>query len=517
MHRLSGLDAMFLYLETQNTPMHVAGLSICEPPSGYEGHPYEEFRAQVVSRLHEVPSFTRRLEPTPLRLDHPVWVTAESIDLDYHIRRAALPRPGTWDQLRTMVEHLHTQLLDRKKPLWQFHVIEGLQGGRFAIYTKSHHACVDGGGGILAMDILSDREPKPREPLPVQEIRLPTRKPGFFEMVGHAYGSLIQQQFNAVKTVPAMVRTIRNVVRSAVKDGTWGLKDLKPAPHTIFNARVGKRRAYGTSSIPLGDIKALAKASGATLNDVVLAICAGALRKYLNKRHALPEQSLVAAVPVSMREVGDVNQANQVSSIFPRIHTEIADPLERLEAIKASMGRAKAQLKDIKDVVPRDFSVFGAPAIVPLVWQVVERTGIMESVPSFINVAISNVPGPRRPMYFAGIKVTEFYPVSIAAHGAALNITMQSYVDRLDFGLTACREACPDIQTLAGFIVEEFQALAGILMKREASRAAAKALKEAPEPAPKKSRAGRPGSGSQAKPTRVRKNGAAGQVEPASG
>lgn len=459
MHRLTGVDAMFLYLETQLTPMHVASLSVCEPPEGYVDNPYEAFRAQVASRLHEVPSFIRKLTDTPLALDHPIWINAEKVDLEYHIRRAALPKPGSWQQLMTMVEHLHTQVLDRTKPLWQFHVIEGLEDGRFALYMKSHHASIDGGGGILALDIISDREPTPRPPLPSPEVRIMTREPGFFEHLGLALGNVVQQQVNVLAKIPDLLRTIGRVAEGATRDGRWGLGDLKPAPHTIFNARVGRRRAFATASVPLKDLKAVAKAGGATLNDVVLAVCGGALRAYLAKRGALPEDSLVAAVPVSLREVGDMNMSNQVSSVPARIGTHIAEPLERLAYVQGAMQRSKKQLGDVRAITPTDFSFIGAPALVPLAWQVVERTSLIERMPALFNVAISNVPGPRRTMYFAGIPVREFYPVSIATHGVALNITVQSYVDRLDFGFTTCREICPDVADMAAQIAPEFAAL----------------------------------------------------------
>jgi diacylglycerol O-acyltransferase / wax synthase len=478
MDRLSGLDAMFLYLETASTPMHIAGLAICEPPKGYHGHPFEEFKAQVISRLHEIPSFSRVLHNQPLRLDHPVWVTADSIDLDYHFRKAALPKPGNRKQLMTMVEHLHTQLLDRKRPLWQYHVIEGLEDGRFALYMKTHHACLDGGGGVMALDIVSDREPKPREPYPKPDVRFQTRKPGFFEMLGHAFGSVIQQQVEMVAATPKAIRAIRNVVRSAIKDRTWDLNAIKPAPRTIFNGRVGRRRAFGTASLPVSEFKLMGKAAGATLNDIVLTICAGGLRRYLSERNQMPEDSLVAAVPVSMREVGDTSMANQVASIFPRIGSHIADPLERLKYVAESTKRAKSQMSDVREIVPRDFSMFGAPAIAPLVWQIVERTSVTDIVPPMMNVAISNVPGSRRPMYFAGIEVKEFYPVSIATHGVGLNITVQSYVDRLDFGLTTCRDICPDVQKLTDMIVDEFNDLKAKLIAQ-----AIKAEREKPKPA----------------------------------
>lgn len=491
MDRLSGLDAMFLYLETAQTPMHIAGLAICEPPPGYEGHPFEEFKAQVISRLHEVPSFSRVLKNQPFRLDHPVWITAEQIDLDYHFRRAALPKPGTWKQLMTMVEHLHMQVLDRKRPLWQYHVIEGLEGGRFALYLKTHHASIDGGGGVMALDIVSDREPKPREPYPKNDVRFQTRKPGFFEMLGHALGSVVQQQVDAVKATPALVQAATNVVRSTMRKKTWDRDSLRSAPRTIFNGRVGRRRAFGTASLPVGELKMMGKATGATLNDIVLTICAGGLRRYLTARNQMPDETMVAAVPVSMREVGDTNMSNQVASVLPRIGTHIADPVERLEYVSNSTRRAKAQMSDVKGIVPRDFSLPGMPVIAPLIWQLVERTSISEAVPPMMNVAISNVPGSRRPMYFAGIEVKEFYPVSIATHGVALNITVQSYVDRLDFGLTTCRDICPDVQVLADLIIAEYNDLKAKLIAQamKAEREKQEAQVQAATPKPKAKRA----------------------------
>jgi diacylglycerol O-acyltransferase / wax synthase len=499
MDRLSGLDAMFLYLETSHTPMHIAGLAICEPPPGYEGHPFEEFKAQVIARLHEVPAFSRVLKNQPFRLDHPVWVTADHIDLDYHFRKAALPKPGSWKQLMTMVEHLHMQLLDRKRPLWQYHVIEGLEGGRFALYMKTHHASIDGGGGVMALDIVSDREPKPREPYPKNDVRLQTREPGFFEMLGHALGSVVQQQVDAVRSVPALAQAASNVVRSTMRKKTWDRESLRSAPRTIFNGRVGRRRAFGTTSLPVGELKMMGKATGSTLNDIVLTVCAGGLRRYLTARNQMPDESIVAAVPVSMREVGDTNMSNQVASIFPRIGSHIADPIERLEYVAASTKRAKGQMTDVRGVIPRDFSLPGLPLVAPLLWQVVERTSLTEAVPAITNVAISNVPGSRRPMYFAGIEVKEFYPVSIATHGVALNITVQSYVDRLDFGLTTCRDICPDVQVLADHIIAEYNDLKAKLiaqaMKAEQAKqqpAVAAETPKRPRAAPKKKKAAAP-------------------------
>jgi WS/DGAT/MGAT family acyltransferase len=462
MHKLTGMDASFLYLETDETPMHISALLICEPTKAGE-NAYEALKSQIASRMHEIPSFHRKLMHTPFYIDHPVWVTADSIDLDYHIKHARLPAPGNAEQLRMLIQGLHSITLDRERPLWQFYIIEGfhdealgMKEGSFVVYTKSHHASVDGGAGISAMDILSDREPTPRPPLPKNNIRLAAEKPGFFELLGAAYGRFAQQQANLAASVPALFKAAGNVMKLATEDSGGLLKKMQPAPKTRFNVRIQKQRAYGVQTISLTKTKELAKASGATLNDVVMSICGGALRRYLEQHNELPDRSLSAMVPVSLRELGDTSNTNQVAGMTCEIGTHIKDPLERLRAVSENAKKSKEQLGTIKDVFPTDFSFFGAPLMITAMAQFTGRTDIANIMPSPINVTISNVPGPRRYMYFAGSKVAAYFPVSIATHGCALNITLQSYVDRLDFGLIACKIAVPDVQDIADYIVEEF-------------------------------------------------------------
>lgn len=465
MHKLTGLDATFLYMETDETPMHVSALLICEPPK--EGNnPYEALKSQIAERAHEIPSFHRKLMPTPFYVDHPVWVNADTIDFDYHIKHASLPAPGNVEQLRMIIQGLHSLTLDRDRPLWQFYVIEGLEDeefglpkGSFALYTKSHHASVDGGAGIAVMDIISDRAPVPRPPMPKNKIRLQAEKPGMFELLGSSYGRFLQQQVDVVKKVPDMVKAVGSLAKVAFEDRSALAKNLKPAPKTRFNVRIQKQRAYGAQSLSLPETIALAKKTGSTLNDVVLTICGGALRRYLDGHKELPEDSLVAAVPVSLREFGDAANTNQVTGMTCGLGTDIADPMKRLRAVQESTKASKKQLGAVKDVIPQDYVFFGAPILVSAMAQMQSRTDLVNMMPSPINVTISNVPGPRRYMYFAGSKVVAQFPVSIATHGCALNITLQSYVDRLDFGLIACKITVPDVQDIADLIVEEFAAL----------------------------------------------------------
>lgn len=465
MHKLTGMDATFLYMETDETPMHVSGLLICEPAKEGE-NPYEALKSQIAARAHEIPSFHRKLMPTPFNVDHPVWVTAETIDLDYHIKHARLPAPGNVEQLRTLIQGLHSLTLDRDRPLWQFYIIEGvedasmgLRKGSFALYTKSHHASIDGGAGIAVMDIISDREPTPRPPLPKNKIRLYAEKPGMFELLGNSYGRFLQQQVDFVKAVPDLVKAAGSFAKVVSEDSSSFFKTLQLAPKTRFNVRIQKQRAYGAQSLSLPDTIALAKRTGTTLNDVVLAICGGALRRYLEGHNELPDKSLVAAVPVSLRELGDASNTNQVAGMTCELASDIADPIKRLRAVNENARKAKKQLGAVKDVFPTDYSFFGAPILVSAMAQLSSKTDIMNRMPSPINVTISNVPGPRRYVYFAGSKVVAQFPVSIATHGCALNITLQSYVDRLDFGLIACKIAVPDVQDIADYIVDEFNLL----------------------------------------------------------
>ncbi len=471
MRKLSGIDATFLYMETNETPMHISSLLLCEPAQKGESS-YEALKAQIVERLHEIPSFHRKLKHTPFYIDHPVWVEAEIVDLDYHIKHARLPDPGNLDQLRMIVQGLHSVPLDRERPLWQFTIIEGvhdpefgLKEGSFALYTKAHHASFDGGAGVSAMDILSDREPTPRPPLPSNQVRLSKEDPGFFELIGGAYGKFVQQQYDMLKMSPAYVKALRKVVQNSIEDSGSLLDNLKPAPKTRFNVRIQKQRAFGARTLPIKEVIAIAKATNTTLNDVVLAICGGALRSYLLRHDELPNRGLVAVVPVSLREVGDKSGANQVASMNCEIGTDIAEPLARLKAVNANAKRAKKGLAAIKDIFPKDYSFFGAPVMVSAMAQVTSRTKLVDYMPAAMNVAISNVPGSRRPMYFAGSKVISNFPVSIATHGCALNITLTSYMDRLEFGLVACKIAVPDVQDIADDILAEFKLLKKVVLK----------------------------------------------------
>lgn len=468
--QLSGIDASFLYLETAETPMHVAGLTYFELPPGFEGSFYLHFRKFFESRLHTIPIFSKRLAPSLYDLDHPGWVEEEEIDLDYHLRETTLPAPGSDAQLEEVISRLHANTLDRSRPLWQFYVITGLANGQGALYSKIHHAAIDGGAGMAINKALYDVTAEPREVAPP-----PPRKSSGkaapsapiavdpVKGLSDIMGNMMRQQLKMWEAAPQILNSMTNAFLAKPGETPKALGTLQSligqlptlsAPKTPFNATITRERSYAARTISLTDAKAVGKASGAKLNDVVLAICGGALRRYLEENGQLPDKTLVAGVPISLREPGDTRQNNQVSGMLCQIATDIADPAERLKAIVKSSSEAKQIAGTFRDSSPQDFAFVGAPILLQLMMLVYGRSGLADHLPMPMNVTISNVPGPPMPLYCAGAKVTALYPVSIPAHGAALNITVQSYMDALNFGVTADRRAVPDAGRLGDYLVE---------------------------------------------------------------
>jgi diacylglycerol O-acyltransferase len=468
--QLSGIDASFLYLETPETPMHVAGLTYFQLPEGFEGSFYRHFRRFFESRLHTIPIFSKRLAPSLYDLDHPGWVDADDLDLDYHLRETALPAPGTEAQLEEVIGRLHANTLDRSRPLWQFYVITGLENGQGVLYSKVHHAAIDGGAGMAINKALYDvtavpREVAPPPPRPAAPKPAPSSPTAVDPVKGIAdiMGNMMRQQLKMWEAAPAIVNAMTDAFLAKPGEMPKALGTLQSlvtqlptldAPKTPFNATITRERSYAARTISLGDAKAIAKAGGAKLNDVVMAVCSGALRRYLQEKGQLPDKPLIAGVPISLREPGDTRQNNQVSGMLCQIATDIADPAERLAAIVRSSSQAKQLAGTFRDAVPQDFAFVGAPILLQLVMLVYGRSGLADRLPMPMNVTISNVPGPPMPLYCAGAKVTALHPVSIAAHGAALNITVQSYMDALNFGLTADRRAVPDVGRLGDYLVE---------------------------------------------------------------
>lgn len=457
MKQLSGIDATFLYMETPETPMHVAGLTLYEPPKVMEGSFYDHFRKFFASRLHLIPIFSQKLARAAFDLDHPGWVDAGEIDLDYHLRHLHLPKPGTFAQLEAMVGDLHSVLLDRSRPLWQFTVIDGLADGRLAVYSKVHHAAVDGGAGMVITKALYDLTEVPRDVGPPPE-RPKQPRPnaqqkalvGLNDLVANMVRQHITVATAGAKLLNAMANLANPFAAPAAEapKGPRPLPDLLP-PKTPFNVTISGQRSYAARSVSLKDAKFVAKATGTKLNDVVMALCATVLRNYLLAKKSLPSTPLIAFVPISLREAGNTDINNQVFGMNCSLETDIPDPLERLLAIQRGSGASKTMAGVMKEAAPRDYTLIGAPLLLPGLMQLLGKSGLADVVPMGVNVVISNTQGPPYPLYGGGAKVLALYPVSIPTHGIGLNLTVQSYIDQLDFGLTADRKAVPDVAQMA--------------------------------------------------------------------
>jgi WS/DGAT/MGAT family acyltransferase len=481
MKHLSGLDATFLHLETPEMPMHVGSLNVLDLPKGYKGDFYEDAKNFMASRIHLADVFTRKLALMPFDMTNPVWVEDDDIDLDYHVRHITLPKPGTNRQLQQYVARLHSTLIDRSRPMWEFFIIDGLKSGQVALYTKVHHAGIDGQAGVEVGKAIFDLEPTGRV------VKPPRSRPrssgyqlGMAELASAALRNTAQQYVKLFKMAPAIARAIGGLAKpdekAAEKNTTAAPKKFNLfAPRTSLNVSITNQRTFAGRTISLAETKYIAKHFGVSLNDVVMATVAGALRHYLADNNELPAKPLVAGVPVSLREAGDQTANNQASMILVSLATDITDPLQRLKAINASSTASKSTMNRFKAVILDDFPTFAAPWLVSGIASMVGRSGIVNLLPPAANVAISNVAGAPFPMYFAGALVTCYYPVSIASHGTALNVTVQSYNGRMDYGLIACRRAVPDITEIGDYLLAEHKLLMELTQKHPAAAGAAPA------------------------------------------
>lgn len=443
---LTGLDAAFLYLESAGTPMHVGSVMLLELPSrrGFDFH--AALLAHIAERLPRAPALRRVLHEAPLDLGHPMWAEAEAVDLRKQIRRRRLPGDGGRAKLMSLVGKLHSEPLPRDQPMWRFVVIDNVEPGIVALYSKVHHALLDGQGGIaLAQAILDTAPVGPRRAASAAR-SAPTVAVSRSDLARTATRSTVRQFANLLRALPATLKLAGNLGQAASMIGS--LRDnVLIAPRTVFNRKIGPARSFGAVSLPLDEVKRVARGFGASLNDVVMAVCSGALREMLLAVDGLPRKSLVAAMPVSLRAAGNQDVNNQVSMVQCALATDVADPVARLQAIRDSTAQIKRRVAAFKNLIPTDFPGLAAPIWAAGLSRLWATGNIAERLPALANVAISNVPGPPVPLYLAGAKLRHYYPVSIVTHGLAFNITVQSYAGSLEFGLTACKDvvARPDI------------------------------------------------------------------------
>lgn len=448
MQRLSGLDASFLYLETDSQPMHVCSVIELDTSTMPGGYTFDRLREAMSVRIRALPEFQEKLANSPLNLDHPVWVDDEHFHIDRHLHRIALPAPGGRAELSEICGHIASLPLDRRRPLWEMWVIEGVAGtdchrqGRIAVMTKVHHAGVDGVTGANLMSQLCSTE---------ADAPAPERVAGVGGASGWqiAAGGLLRFAARPLQLANVVPDTVSSVVATLLR-ARDGLTMARPfaAPRTVFNASISGRRAIAYAELDLEDVKRVKDHFGVKVNDVVMALVSGVLRQYLADRNVLPESSLVASVPISVHGKSDRPGRNQVSAMFASLETHIDDPVQRLNAIAESNSVAKQHSSAIGATLLQDWSQFAAPAVFGAAMRVYAMTRLTESLPVH-NLVVSNVPGPQIPLYLLGCEVKAMYPLGPIFHGSGLNITVMSLNGRLDVGLIACPELLPDLWDLA--------------------------------------------------------------------
>ncbi|MFT3665658.1 wax ester/triacylglycerol synthase family O-acyltransferase [Piscinibacter sp.] len=484
MQQLSGLDASFLYLETAEMPMHVGALSLYELPRNHRGDFAAELRAHIAARLPLLPALCRKLAWMPLNLAAPAWVDAQP-DLDEHIVAIRMPAGSGQAELERKIGELHPVLLDRSRPLWKFHVFDGLAPGpegekRVAVYSQLHHAAVDGQAAVALAQVILDLGPQPRE---IETKKLPRRRKGRLgttEMLRGALSHQLEQLGSLVKALPAAVGAVSQVAaRSAggalgeTAAALWArigggaapkkrVGNLGLAPRTRLNTTISDTRAFAGVSLPLAELNTVRRRHGASLNDALLFVIGGALRRHFAKHGPLPRKSLLAAVPISLRERGDAAANNQASMTQMSLGTHLADPAARLAHVLAASASMKATLVGIKNLLPTDFPSMGVPWLMEALTAVYGRAGLADRVPPLANLVVSNVPGPTVPLYLAGARMLANYPVSIVVHGVALNVTVQTYDQQLDLGIIACADAMPEVAEFAAHIETAFEEFKGL-------------------------------------------------------
>jgi len=454
---LNLLDLSFVLMESRQTPMHVAGLQTFMPPAGaprdFPRQVYEYLRSFPVT----APPFNYRLRGAgPGRL-LPAFEEVEKVDLDYHLRHSALPYPGGERELGVLVSRLHSNPMDMDRPLWEIHLIEGLRGGRFAMYGKLHHSLADGVSGVGLLNFSEDPGKSRTPPIWAQErarrLRSGAARYG-------AFGVLPRVIIDQAKALPSLLRGLAGSASAAL-----GMKSdpdftsLAEAPRTIFNSNVTPQRRVATQATSLARMKKIGVAAGGSVNDVLLAACSGALRRYLAEIDQLPKKSLIASIPVALQRDASQAGGNAISFANVRMGTDIEDVRERFDLIRRSSAAGRAYLKQMSDTALIDYTV-----LISSPQMLTRLPGFGARVPPIYNVIISNVPGPRGKLYFLGAEMEAYYPISALAHGQALNITVMSYAGGLYFGFTACHDRVPSVQRLAvytGEALDELEAVFG--------------------------------------------------------
>ncbi|MGH3386865.1 MAG: WS/DGAT/MGAT family O-acyltransferase [Nocardioidaceae bacterium] len=480
MQQLTSLDAQFLNVESPTTVGHVGSLLLLDPSTAPDGDlSLDALRDVLEPRLHLAAPLRQRLVMVPLGLGRPYWADDPDFDLEFHLRDIALPGEGTEEQLGEQVARLHARPLDRTRPLWEMYLIHNVAGGRSAIYSKVHHAAIDGVSGAEILATIMDVSPEPREVDQPEDAWSPGVLPSQVEMLGKGMVQAVRQPASLVRTLPKALPHLIDLPGAANVPGAKTISDVAATmarlvgqsrggdgerrrfetPRTPLNGPITAHRRFSYGSLPLEEIKQVKNAFGMTVNDVVMTLCTSALRQWLLDHDGLPATPIVVAVPVSIRTEDEKGSGgNQISVMLAEMPTHLGDPMERLQFVQTSMAEAKAHFQAIPATILQDLSAALPTALNGLATRSLFRLVTVPGLP--FNLFISNVPGPQLPLYVAGASITGVYPVSAVTDlTGGLNITLFSYDGALDFGLIACRELVPDVWKLIGYLREALDEL----------------------------------------------------------
>lgn len=452
--RMDGADAGFLYMETPSMHMHTLKIALLEPTPGLDA---ATFRAGVLARLDRLPPLRRRAVPVPFRLNHPVWVTQRRVDPSRHFFEHQVSAPGTMHELETLIGEIASTPLDRSVPLWELHLCQGLADGRAAIVGKMHHALADGMAANALLGNVADVHGVDVEP-PISARAVEDPGPVRREPDPHGGRMVFEALVDAIAQLAAIpglvVRTVRGLLAMVAyrrRERPDVPTPVLDAPRVSFNGALTSRRGFATCSLPLADVKAARAAHpGVTLNDVVLGVVAGALRAWMDERGEHPSRSLIAGVPTSTEEPGSAPRlsGNRVSNLFTSLATDVDDPHERLHRIAAVTAQSKQIQKSLGLSMLDDWVQFTPPAPFSAVMRLYSRLRAASWHPAPFNVVVSNVPGPRQPATIAGARLADLFSVGPILEGIGLNVTVWSYVDRMNFSLLSCPDLLPDLAPL---------------------------------------------------------------------
>ncbi len=460
--RLTGLDASFLAMETPTMKLHVSAVMVFgPPPPGVDETELsvERVRRLVGERLHLVPPLRRRAVRVPFGLHHPLWVEDPHFDLDFHVRRASLPVPGGPNELSAFVGEVAGRPLDLDRPLWEMHVVEGLESGHFAIVTKLHHATIDGASGADLLAAFFDLGPEQRPVPPPDRPWRPEELPSERELVAGALSSLSHQPERAASAVRRTVGAVRSLAernrRLREEDGVDPPPAPFSAPRTSLNGAISAHRRFAFLHVSLDDVLTIRRAFGGTVNDVVLSCVGGALRRFLAERGEILDDPLVAMVPMSTRSPADAGVlGNKVHAMLVSLASTVADPVERLRLIASGTRLAKEQAQVLSEDLLREWAQLAVPALASRLARLAGNLRLFDHVPALFNVLVSNIPGPDVPLWCAGARLVALYPVGPLAEGVGLNITVISYSGTLYVGILGCRALVPEVDHVAHHLTD---------------------------------------------------------------